>query len=800
MKRLALLVPALLVTTACPPTEVIEGGQDSGAQAPLVSSISPTSGPVAGGTDVAVFGANFEDGVKLFIGETEASSVVRVTKSRLTAKTPPGAAAGAVTVKVVNPDGQEAALANGFMYEAPPVKTISNAYLENPAQTDVTSTNATVQVAVNGVVNVAGVTDAAGAGVGIIAQVGHGAPDADPANQSAFTWIDAAYVADVPSVTFENDRYSGNVTLNAPTGSAPATYSLAARFSVDNGTTWVLADRDGSSNGVTNGQLAKVSVGKPKLNWCKLGGVVTQTEVTNLRTNQTSATLYAQLYHQGVTEASGAGTGITAQLGYGPANALIDASGNVNESAFSWINATFNVDQGNNDEWKATLPTPAVGTYKYAYRVSLNNGPYLYCDADGPDNGFTEAQLGTLNVTAVQIDSCRLQFPGSVVAPSGSQTAEIFGRVTAQGVTDATGAPANLVAEIGYGAATATDPSTWSWSAATFNIDVDGTTDEYRARITAPAAGSYRYAYRFRYGTTGAYTYCDLDGSTTNGFTIAEAGRLNVPIFTNCKLVAQTATTIASGASVSLEARVYGAGVTTSAGANANIRAQIGVGPSGTSAQSSTLWGWANASYASDISTGGDTGWDRYVAAVNPAYTGSRAVAARFSSDNGQSWLYCDLNSYQTGGFEEAQQQALTVNAHDVFDFCNLQFPTTVTAGQSATVYGRIYEPGVTEAPGAPATVTAQLGYGPSVEDPGVSSAWTWINASWNTQTGTSNNDDEFQATLPATVPAGSSYAYRYYTNLPATSHCYGDLDGSSSGGFSGERQDSSPNLGRVVP
>ena len=49
-------------------------------------------------------------------------------------------------------------------------------------------------------------------------------------------------------------------------------YRLAARFSVDNGASWVLADRDGIANGFSEGQIARLRVSRPLVDWCKLGG------------------------------------------------------------------------------------------------------------------------------------------------------------------------------------------------------------------------------------------------------------------------------------------------------------------------------------------------------------------------------------------------------------------------------------------------------------------------------------------------------------------------------------------------
>jgi hypothetical protein len=114
-------------------------------------------------------------------------------------------------------------------------------------------------------------------------------------------------------------------------------------------------------------------------------------------------------------------------------------------------------------------------------------------------------------------------------------------------------------------------------------------------------------------------------------------------------------------------------------------------------------------------------------------------------------------------------------------DFCNLQFPTSFTVPRSTaspTIYGRIYEAGVTEAEGAPAGVIAQLGYGPNLTSPAANSSWRFFGATYNTQVG---NDDEFQGsfTAPAT-PATYSYTYRFSQDN-GLNFTYCDLDGAGS-------------------
>ena len=66
---------------------------------PFVSNVSPSSGPVAGGTAVTITGTDFAAGATVKFGATAATNVVVVSSTTITATTPAGSA-GAVTVTV----------------------------------------------------------------------------------------------------------------------------------------------------------------------------------------------------------------------------------------------------------------------------------------------------------------------------------------------------------------------------------------------------------------------------------------------------------------------------------------------------------------------------------------------------------------------------------------------------------------------------------------------------------------------------------------------------------------------------
>jgi hypothetical protein len=77
--------------------------------------VSPNSGDIAGGTVVTINGSNFVSGAAVSFGSASASTTF-MSASQLTAILPPAAAAGAVMLKVQNPDGQSATLPGGFTY------------------------------------------------------------------------------------------------------------------------------------------------------------------------------------------------------------------------------------------------------------------------------------------------------------------------------------------------------------------------------------------------------------------------------------------------------------------------------------------------------------------------------------------------------------------------------------------------------------------------------------------------------------------------------------------------------------
>jgi fibronectin type 3 domain-containing protein len=106
--------------------------------------------------------------------------------------------------------------------------------------------------------------------------------------------------------------------------------------------------------------------------------------------------VYGQVWIDGATNQPGATPSLRAQLGFGP-----DGSDPAGNSDWIWVDASFNVDAGNNDEFVASLLPEQIGTFDYAYRYTTTNGrDWVYADLDGIQNGYSPAQAGSLTVNS----------------------------------------------------------------------------------------------------------------------------------------------------------------------------------------------------------------------------------------------------------------------------------------------------------------------------------------------------------------------------------------------------------------
>jgi hypothetical protein len=128
---------------------------------------------------------------------------------------------------------------------------------------------------------------------------------------------------------------------------------------------------------------------------------------------------------------------MTAQLGY--------STSNTNPNTWTnWINASFNVQTGNNDEFQASIGSSlAAGTYYYAFRYSYNGCTNVYGGINGPWNGTT-SNSGVLTINANNTVSAASSTP--TVCINTAITSITHTTTGASGIGTATGLPTGVTA------------------------------------------------------------------------------------------------------------------------------------------------------------------------------------------------------------------------------------------------------------------------------------------------------------------------------------------------------------------
>jgi hypothetical protein len=174
--------------------------------APGADTVSPSSGPVSGGTAVTISGTGFATGATVNFGGSLASATV-VGSTTINAITP-AHASGPVTVTVTNPGGQGGNLTNGYVYASAPPPSVSS-ITPNSGPTAGGSS-----VTISGGAFVAGATVSIG---------GVAATNVNVSSSTTITATTAAHAAGTVNVVVTNpDAQSATLTngftFNAPSG------------------------------------------------------------------------------------------------------------------------------------------------------------------------------------------------------------------------------------------------------------------------------------------------------------------------------------------------------------------------------------------------------------------------------------------------------------------------------------------------------------------------------------------------------------------------------------------------------
>ncbi len=119
-------------------------------------------------------------------------------------------------------------------------------------------------------------------------------------------------------------------------------------------------------------------------------------------------TAYGQVWIDGVTNQPGATPTLWAQLGFGP-----DGSNPAGNPAWTWVDATFNIDAGNNDEFMASMLPETTGMFDYALPLQHDDGrDWIYADLNGPATATAPANPGNLTVNPSGDTTARRCQPG----------------------------------------------------------------------------------------------------------------------------------------------------------------------------------------------------------------------------------------------------------------------------------------------------------------------------------------------------------------------------------------------------
>jgi hypothetical protein len=166
--------------------------------------------------------------------------------------------------------------------------------------------------------------------------------------------------------------------------------------------------------------------------------------------------------------------------------------------------------------------------------VTLSNVPAVGAPDAVRTNGFT--YTGSENdltpTSALEADFCNLQTPLSFTVSRNSSSPSLYGRIFEAGVTESAGAPAGILADVGYGPS-GTDPRTnnaWMFYPASFHSQV-GTNDQFVGGFQAPnvlTTTNFSYTFRFSQDNGLKWTYCDVGGAGSDPGLIFETTSLGV--------------------------------------------------------------------------------------------------------------------------------------------------------------------------------------------------------------------------------------------------------------------------------
>lgn len=498
--------------------------------------------------------------------------------------------------------------------------------------------------------------------------------------------------------------------------------------------------------------------------------------------------VYAQVFAETITEAVGQGAGITAWIGY-------STSDTDPATWTNWVPATYNDDDGNNDEYTANIGAVILteGTYYYASRFQLNDQAFVYGGYAESGGGFWNGTTNvsgilvvTEDITPAEITFANLQWPENGAIELGG-TFEAYAQVYAEGLTEGAGGSDRIQCWIGFSDSDS-DPSTWtSWFGAQFNTDA-GNNDEYKSNIGPQIlnTGTYYYASRFRlddddfvyggFSTSGGGFW---DGTNNVSGVLVVTDPIPDPDFDWVNLQYPGSGTVEPGFDYDVYAQAYIEGVTGNDVPAAGVQAWIGYSTDNTNPNTWTNWVAAG--------FGGPQGDnDEYMANLGAALPGEGTYyyASRFQLDDGD-YYYGGYSSGGGGFWNGTTNVSGVVIVQETppdpeIDWANIQYPGSGTIEPAADyeVYAQVYIDGLTGGDTPAEGVLAWIGYSTSNTNP---NSWTnWVPATYNNAVGA---NDEYMANIGELITEEGTYYYASRFNYDGGTYVYGGFS-DNGGGF----------------
>ncbi len=371
------------------------------------------------------------------------------------------------------------------------------------------------------------------------------------------------------------------------------------------------------------------------------------------------------------------------------------------------------------------------------------------------------------------VDYCQLQPQGTVEAEAGQTFGPLLAFVFAEGVTEGSGQGAGIEAELGVGA----DATDLSWSELEYLGDIDGLSagdlanDEYGLELRLNDPGDYVYLARFRAADDDDWITCGLEGPLEADPGNDDLGRIEIsepvePSIQFCQTETDSISVEPGEETSAITGIVFAFDITPGEGQGDGIDGRILYGPH---ADSPSDWtDTVDADYLEDVDglSPGDLSNDRYSATLTIADEGEYGFIFQFRLHDGD-WVSCGTDeSYEFN--EEAVGHLEVAVAGEVIprpENCGVQFPMiaeSMQTGDEITLYGRIFEPGLTDQADLPDELLAEALLGPADANPEEDfAAFTVLSATRNPDY-IGDDFEEFETTFTISEAGTHAYVYRF--------------------------------------